>query len=37
MNNKEESYNFNTLEKLKKDFKSDVEIQLKKKGLKNED
>ena len=33
IDNKEESYNFTTLENLKNDFKSDVEIQIAKRGL----
>ena len=31
--NKEESYNFTTLENLKNDFKSDLEIEIAKRGL----
>lgn len=34
INNKQESYCFTTIENLKKDFKSDVEKQIKKRGLK---
>ena len=34
INDKEGNYNFTSLENLKNDFKSDIEIQLKKRGLK---
>ena len=33
LHGKEESYNFTTLEKLKNDFKSDLELQMAKRGL----